>query len=129
VLRLGADFRWASVPVAEYKQAGDHWSGVARMTLVGDQGEGTAFQVRYFELAPGGFTTLERHGHEHAVLVLRGHGRVSLSGTEHGLAFGDLVYVAPQEPHQFRNPSTTEPFGILCIVDAARDRPVPLVSS
>ena len=39
-------------------------------------------------------------------------------------AFGDAVYVAPDEVHQFRNPSATEPFGFLCVVDAERDRPV-----
>jgi quercetin dioxygenase-like cupin family protein len=49
---------------------------------------------------------------------------VQLGETVHELAAGDLVYVAPDEPHQFRNPSATEPLGFLCIVDAQRDRPV-----
>jgi ribulose-bisphosphate carboxylase large chain len=124
VLRLGAGFRWQGVPAAEYKQAADHHGGVTRMALVGERGEATAFHVRYFEIAPGGFSSLETHAHEHAVVVLRGRGQVQLGGAVHDLAFGDTVYVAPHEVHQFRNPSS-EPFGFLCVVDAERDRPVP----
>ena len=41
------------------------------------------------------------------------------------VGFGDVIYVAPDDPHQFRNPqNSTEPFGFLCIVNAERDRPV-----
>ncbi len=37
------------------------------------------------------------------------------------IGFGDCVYVAPSDVHQFRNPSESEPFGFLCIVNAERD--------
>jgi quercetin dioxygenase-like cupin family protein len=123
-MRLGPDFRWEGVPVTEYKSPADHWCGVARMVLAGKGGEQTAFQVRYFEIAPGGFSSLEHHTHEHVVVVLRGRGQVRLGGAVHDLGFGDGVYVAPHEVHQFRNPSATEPFGFLCVVDARRDAPV-----
>ena len=33
-----------------------------------------ACELRYFEMAPGGYSTLERHEHVHAVLILRGRG-------------------------------------------------------
>jgi ribulose-bisphosphate carboxylase large chain len=122
----GRPFTWQGVPVAEYKQAAEHWRGVARTVLVGEGGEGTSFHVRYFEIAPGGFSSLERHAHEHAVVVLRGRGQVRLGEVVHDLGFGDTVYVAPHEAHQFRNPSASEPFGFLCMVDAHRDRPMPV---
>jgi quercetin dioxygenase-like cupin family protein len=124
VLRFQPDFRWQGVPVAEYKDTGDHWCGVKRSVLVGEAGEGTAFHLRYFEVAPMGFTSLEEHQHEHAVVVLRGHGEVRLGEAVHLLSFGDTVYVAPREVHQLRNLSPTEPFGFLCVVDAQRDRPM-----
>ena len=124
VLRFQPDFHWQHVPTADYKQAGDHWCGVKRTVLVGEAGEGTAFHLRYFEVAPGGFTSLEEHQHEHAVVVMRGQGQVRLGEAVHQLAFGDTVYVASGEVHQFRNLSATEPFGFLCMVDARRDRPV-----
>ena len=34
-----------------------------------------AGELRYFEMAPGGYSTLERHEHMHAVMILRGEGR------------------------------------------------------
>jgi ribulose-bisphosphate carboxylase large chain len=129
VLRHQPGFRWEGLPVTEYKRAAEHHCGVNRVTLVGDRGEATAFHIRYFEMAPGGFTTLEHHVHEHAVIILRGRGQVQLGDTQHELGFGDTVYVAPDEPHQFRNLSATEPFGFLCVVDAARDRPLGLASN
>jgi len=126
VLRFQPEFRWQGVPVNDYKQPAEHWQKVTRMLLVGGRDEATGFHVRYFEIAPGGFTSLEQHVHEHAVVVLRGRGQVQLGDAVHDLSFGDTVYVAPREPHQFRNPSP-EPFGFLCIVDAERDQPTPVV--
>jgi ribulose-bisphosphate carboxylase large chain len=117
---------WQGVPVADYKEPARHHCGVLRSILVGSQGEKTAFHLRYFEVSPGGFTTLEHHAHEHVVVVLRGQGDVRLGDAWHRVAFGDTIYVAPHEVHQLRNPSTSEPFGFLCLVDAVRDRPVPV---
>jgi ribulose-bisphosphate carboxylase large chain len=118
-----APYLWQGVPVQAYKQAGDHHCGVSRAVLVGEGGEKTSFQVRYFEIAPGGFSTLEHHRHEHVVIVLRGTGRVRLGPTWHEVGFGDTVYVAPDEVHQLRNDGS-EAFGFVCIVDRERDRPV-----
>jgi quercetin dioxygenase-like cupin family protein len=126
VLRFRPEFRWEGVPEAEYKQSADHWRGVTRFGLVGGTGESTRFHLRYFEIAPGGFSSYERHRHEHAVVILRGRGEVQLGEVVHAVSFGDTVYVAPNEPHQFRNPSGTEPLGFLCVVDAERDPPTPL---
>lgn len=126
VLRFQSGFRWQGVPVGQYKQGTDPWPGIARMVLVGESGERTGFHVRYFEIAPGGQSSLEHHEHEHAVVVLRGHGQVQLGEAVHELGFGDTVYVAAHEVHQFRNPGGTEPFGFLCVVDAQRDQGVPV---
>ncbi len=126
VLRFQPGFRWEGVPVQEYKQTAAHWCGVTRVPLVGGRGESTPFHLRYFEIAPGGFSSFEQHAHEHAVVILRGQGEVQLGEVVHPLGQGDVVYVAPHEPHQFRNPSATEPLGFLCVVDAERDQPVPL---
>jgi ribulose-bisphosphate carboxylase large chain len=123
VIRFLPGFRWQGVEVADYKSSGDGWCGIRRMSLAGEAGEQTAFHLRYFEIEPGGFSSLEQHRHEHVVVVLRGQGQVRLGEAVHELAFGDTVYVAPSEVHQFRNPSGAEPFGFLCIVDSERDRP------
>src|SRR3712207_2479843 len=103
VLRFRSGFRWEGVPVEAYKAPADHWCGISRTSLVGGRGEKTAFHVRYFEIAPGGFSSLEHHAHEHVVVVLHGRGEVRLGAAVHPLGFGDTVYVAPHEVHQFRN--------------------------
>jgi len=103
---------------------------VTRRVLV--DSEQTQFQVRYFEVEAGGYTSFERHQHEHAVVVLRGRGTVRLGDRVDEIQPGDVVHVASNVPHQFSNPFD-EPFGILCIVDRIlcivdrdRDRPVLL---
>ena len=80
------------------------------------------FQVRYFEVAPNGYTSFEEHDHEHCVLVLQGTGEVYLDGDWSVIKEGDLVIVKSGVTHQFRN-SSTGVFGIVCIVDKDRDRP------
>jgi quercetin dioxygenase-like cupin family protein len=120
---------WQGVPVVAYKPPADDHCGVNRAVLAGETGEHTAFHVRYFEVAPGGHTTLEHHVHEHVVVVLRGHGEVQLADAVHHLGYGDAVYVAPDEVHQLRNTDASEPFGFLCMVDAQRDRPNEVAGS
>lgn len=119
-----AGFRWQGIEVREYKADGAPYKDVTRQTLLGD-GEGEAdltFLTRYFEIQPGGYSTLERHRHPHAVVVIRGRGRVALGERTYDLAPFDCVYVAPGAVHQFEA-SAGEPLGFLCIVDRVRDRP------
>jgi len=116
-------FAFPDVEMTTYKDEPGTWVAVSRRILA-DRSD-TQFETRYFEVAPGGYTSFERHGHEHVVVVLRGAGRVRLHDEWTELATGDVVHVPTQTPHQFQNP-TTEPFGILCVVDRERDRPVLL---
>jgi quercetin dioxygenase-like cupin family protein len=118
------DFRWEGVAVKEYKAAGAHFKDVTRQTLLGEGPgeEALAFVARYFEVQPGGYSTLERHRHPHAVVILRGTGRVVLGERSYAIAPYDCVYVAPGTLHQFQA-TGGEPLGILCTVDRVRDRP------
>ncbi len=127
VIRRGDGFTWHGVPLEPYKPTTETYRNVTRRELVGKRGEGTAFHLRYFEVAPGGFTTYERHQHEHVVVPLRGRGVVLIGEARHEVGVGDVIYVAPDDPHQLGAPAgASEPFGFLCIVDAVRDRPVPV---
>lgn len=116
---------WAGIATLPYKRADGSWSGVTRQLLAGGPESTSSYELRYFELAPGGRSSHERHLHEHAVVVLRGSGEVLLGDAVHALRPGDLVRVAPGDAHQFRN-TGEEPLGFLCVVDAARDRPQPV---
>ncbi|QUW03933.1 cupin domain-containing protein [Chloracidobacterium validum] len=118
-------FRWENIPVTAYQRtpatAAD-FAGITRQTLFGQSGETIGFEVRYFEIAPGGWSSLECHGHAHAVIGLRGVGKVLLGDTVQTLRFLDLAYIGPNCVHRLVNDEPT-PFGFLCIVDAKRDRP------
>ncbi|MDA8170007.1 MAG: cupin domain-containing protein [Nitrospiraceae bacterium] len=128
VIRHRGDFSWRGVRPARYKLAGkgEHWASASRHLLVaGGKGERTKFHLRYFELAPGGFTSFETHAHEHVVIVANGTGEVRLGKKRYEVGPMDAIYIAPGQPHQLLNPGDA-PFGFFCIVDAERDRPVVL---
>ena len=59
--------------------------------------------MRQFEIAVGGHTPKHTHPYEHEVFVLEGEGVVLEGDHEHALRSGDVVYVQPDEMHQFRN--------------------------
>lgn len=113
--------RWRDVEVMAYKREGAApFRDVTRQVLFEDPA--LACQLRYFEVAPGGHTTLERHEHAHAVVIERGRGRVLVGDAIHDVAPHDLVHVPPMTWHQFVA-DDEGPLGFLCMVNAARDRP------
>jgi quercetin dioxygenase-like cupin family protein len=114
-------FRWQGVEVNAYKEEGGApFKDISRQTLF--KHESLAGELRYFEIAPGGYSTLERHRHVHAVMILRGNGRCLVGEELRDLAPLDLVSIPPMSWHQFRA-GPGEPLGFLCLVDRERDRP------
>jgi quercetin dioxygenase-like cupin family protein len=123
-----ARFRWRGIDSLPYKAPGNGslaWRGVERFVLVGGAGEPTAFQLRYFEIASGGYSSLEQHRHAHAVLVVRGRGQVRIGDDVYRVRPMDFIFIPPGVPHQFQ--AGRGRFGFLCPVDAVRDRPRPVV--
>lgn len=121
-------FSWDGVPAQVYKRgdagaSGMGWREVVRHTLAG--GEPLAFQLRYFEIGPGGFSSLEKHRHAHTIVVLRGSGTVIAGRRVYSAEPFDLVVIPGDTPHQFVA-AGDEPFGFLCPVDAGRDAPQAL---
>ena len=116
-----ADYRWDGVALLPYKEDDRAlFKSITRQVLFSDP-EMHA-ELRYFEVAAGGFSTLERHQHMHAVLILRGRGHCLIGGEVKSLETRDLVTVPPLTWHQFRA-SKGEPLGFLCMVNAVRDKP------
>jgi quercetin dioxygenase-like cupin family protein len=115
-------FRWDEVPLMAYKDPGSApFRDVTRQVLF--ERDDLGCQLRYFEVAAGGHSTLERHHHVHGVMVLRGRGRALVGSTIHSLETHDLIEVPPMTWHQFRA-DADEPLGFLCMVNRERDRPV-----
>jgi quercetin dioxygenase-like cupin family protein len=87
--------------------------------LVGAKDGATQVELRYFRIPAGGSSALERHPHEHAVLILHGTALVQLGEEVHAVRAGDAVFVGSDEVHQLRAGSD-EPLGFLCTALVAR---------
>ena len=123
LLKFLDDFRWAHREDRQYKSNEDDFAHVRRVELIGRHGEQADFDLRYFEIEPGGYTSLEKHLHTHVILTARGRGVLVTDQLREQLSPMDVAYVKPLEVHQLRNEGE-EPFGFFCIVDRERDRPM-----
>lgn len=115
---------WEDVEVAGYTPEAPG-TGVARHTLVGGRKTdhtqpGPQMELRYFEVQPGAASRLEKHEHEHYVIVRTGTGYAIIGDTATEIGPNDVVYVGSLELHQFVNRGD-EPFGFYCFVDSCRD--------
>ena len=119
-IRQTEPFRWDGIPVLAYKPEGTHFRDMTRQVLFG--GEGLGCELRYFEIAAGGWSSLERHRHVHAVIVVRGEGQALVGDRILELGPNDLVQVPPSTWHQFRA-TLGVPLGFLCLVERGRDAP------
>jgi quercetin dioxygenase-like cupin family protein len=117
-------FNWTGIERKEYKTGTTNFKDIHRFSLLG---EGTGehelnMQTRYFEIAPGGYSSLEIHRHPHSVVIIRGKGTLVLGDEVFDLGLHDVVYISPETIHQFLA-DKGEPLGFLCIVDRYRDKP------
>lgn len=113
--------RWEHTELLAYKDANSApFKAITRQVLFDDPA--LQCQLRYFEMAPGGYSTLERHEHAHAVMILRGEGRCLVGDRIQVCKPHDLILIPSMTWHQFRA-SDAESFGFLCMVNNERDRP------
>lgn len=114
---------WKEIEKKAYKEKGSLFKDIHRFTLLGSQIPELNFETRYFEIGPGGYSSLEYHRHPHSVIILKGRGTVILDNELCDLSLHDVVYIAPETIHQF-HADQNEPLGFICIVDRYRDKPV-----
>jgi len=92
--------------------------GVTVRWLIGANDGANNFHMRLFELQPGASTPWHQHLWEHEVFVLDGEGTVKGESGEHPIKSGSVVFVAPNEWHQFSaNPE--KPLKFLCLIPAS----------
>lgn len=114
-------FRWDAVTCQPYKQDGSApFKDISRQVLFREDSLGC--ELRYFEIEANGYSTLERHEHAHAVMILRGQGECLLGEDVRQVKPLDLVSIPAWTWHQFQA-GETEPLGFLCMVNVQRDRP------
>ena len=85
----------------------------ARWVITASQGAAN-FSMRLLELAPLKSTPKHQHKSEHEIFVLVGRGEVVTEEGTFPIKEGTVIYVAPNEVHQFNNTGAD----ILRFVDA-----------
>ena len=94
--------------------------------LVGNNVNAPNFAMREFEVSVGGFTPKHSHPYEHEVYVLSGTGVVLEGNDEHPIKGGDVIYVAPDDVHQFKN-TGDDSLRFLCLIpNSAMNQPITL---
>ena len=116
------NYQWEGIPILAYKNEGSHYNSITRQILC----EGLAdvpCQLRYFEIAPEGHSTLEHHQHAHLVIIFRGAGEVLLGHKICPVQEKDVITIPAHTWHQFRATKASS-LGFLCLVNVERDSPI-----
>ncbi|MBF0458115.1 MAG: cupin domain-containing protein [Nitrospirae bacterium] len=124
-LAFGGDYHWDGVKPVVYKTGGEFdFKGITRHELIGKTGVQTDYDLRYFQIEHGGFSSLEKHVHVHVIICVRGTGTLICDGRSFTLRPFDIACVPPLHVHQLRNEGAEGPFGFFCIVNHLRDKPL-----
>ena len=113
-------YTWGGVDTLVYKQDGSPFKDVTRQVLFNGAFD-IPCQFRYFEVKPGGYSTLEHHEHTHMVMIFRGHGQCLLGDAIVDVKVGDFIEIPSHTIHQFRA-NKGDYVGFLCLVNVERDK-------
>ena len=106
----------------------DGANGCTVRWLIGEQEGAPNFAMRQFEIEPGGHTPHHFHPYEHEIYVTAGEGVVVDGDQLREIRAGDVIYVAPDDVHQFRN-TGSQPLQFLCLIpNSAADKNVTVVA-
>ncbi len=105
-------FRYVDV---EAESAEDGASGVTVRWLIDERVGAENFAMRLFEIEPGGYTPHHSHPWEHEVFILDGKGVVIGEDGERPIEGGYVVFIPPNERHQFKNNSGGK-LRFLCLI-------------
>jgi quercetin dioxygenase-like cupin family protein len=105
-------FRYQSV---EAKDADEGASKLKVRWLITKEMGAPNFAMRLFEMEPKGHSPLHSHPWEHEVFILEGQGLVVSDEGEKKFSAGDVVFILPNEKHQFKN-NSKKTLKFLCLV-------------
>ena len=83
--------------------------------LIAEKDGAPRFQMRLFEVAPGGRTPLHTHAWEHEVYILEGEGVLTFEGEERPFSKDHFVFVPEERLHSFINTGENT-LSFICIV-------------
>ena len=107
--------------IADYKEVKtepvdfEETKGVKVRWLISDKDKAPNFAMRMFEVAPEGYSPLHTHKWEHEVFILEGEGVATDGEKECKIKKGTVVYVPPEEKHQFKN-TGSDTLRFLCLI-------------
>ena len=107
------EYEWEGVIPERYDAKA--FKGVVKRVLVGPNDEASNYVIRYFQLEPGSSSRLEKHAHDHGVVILHGEAKVQLNEEFISLRAMDSVYVAGNDLHQFTNIGERS-LGFICVI-------------
>jgi len=113
-------YTWDDTTTLIYKEDGSPFKNVTRQVLF-EGVDDIPCQFRYFEVAPGGYSTLEHHDHTHMVMIKRGKGQCLLGDKIVDIKEGDFMVITSHMFHQFRA-NKGDYIGFLCLVNVNRDK-------
>lgn len=94
-------FHYTAVEASPVQEEGA--SGVTIRWVLDERRGANNFAMRVFDVEPGGYTPRHAHPWEHEVFVLEGRGQVWGPGGWRDFGPGSVVFVPPEEEHQFKN--------------------------
>jgi quercetin dioxygenase-like cupin family protein len=71
--------------------------------LITEKDRAKNFFMRLFTIKPGGYTPLHSHNWEHEIFILEGVGKIISDEKEMLFKNGDVIFIPPNEEHQFLN--------------------------
>jgi quercetin dioxygenase-like cupin family protein len=102
------------------KDADDGASKMKVRWLITKETGAENFAMRLFEMGPGGYSPLHEHSWEHEVFILDGEGCVFDGEKTTGFKTGDVVFIPPNERHQFKN-NGKKPLKFLCLIPYTKE--------
>jgi quercetin dioxygenase-like cupin family protein len=78
------------------------------------------FAMRMFEIEQGGYTPFHIHNWEHEVFILDGEGLLVAEDEERLFRAGDVIFISPNDKHQFRNTGKSL-MKILCLIPYTKE--------
>jgi quercetin dioxygenase-like cupin family protein len=111
-------FRYDSVQLEEV-EAADASKVKVRWLITKELGAEN-FAMRVFEIEPLGYTPLHSHPWEHEVFILEGKGQTVDKAKTTPFSAGDVVFVPPNEWHQFQNTGEAV-LKFICLIPYAKE--------
>jgi len=108
------DYHWVDIVTRVYDE---EFKGVTRQCIIGPDEASNNFHIRYFRLEPDTHSHLEKHPHEHGVIILHGKARLQLNNDFFEVSPFDAIFISGNDLHQFVVQGE-EPLGFLCVIKA-----------